>query len=269
MQPGATHTTTMVELWSRKSAPESADLQRALHIARRCTDEADSPLWMRSLAWQLVRDSHEAVGWEIPKTDKLSQCRAAAASVRHACSLLHEEMISQIDNVDGPILVLGALGAGRSLFDRWDAIPSIGAVLVPFDRDDDSLPSASDFNTHRGVMWAGAGRHAARLRSLGTAAEIGGREVLVPGPEIIMARTHVRDIDPASLGALVFTAAAHQAATTGIWSRAESTARAMEAELSPTEFAIRLGIDRWLDLKVSKGKRLALAVKRVFRRSAA
>ena len=264
MQPEATHITTLVELWSRKNAPQSADLQRALHIARRCADEPDSPLWLRSLSWRLVRDSHRAVGWEIPKTDRLSQCRAAAASVSHACSLLQEEITSQTLNIDGPIMVLGALGAGRSLLGRWDAIPSSGAVLVAFDRGENDLPSAAEHNIHRGVMWAGPGPHAKLMKNNAVTADLGGREFLVPGPGIIMARTRAQDTDLANLSALVFTAAAHQAASKGRWADAEAIARIMDAASSPAELAIRLGIDQWLGLKVSPTKRMAMAIKRIF-----
>ncbi|MEE4272265.1 MAG: hypothetical protein V2I67_11350 [Thermoanaerobaculales bacterium] len=269
MQPEVTHITTMIELWSRKSAPQSADLQRALHIARRCHEEADTPLWMRSMAWHLVRDCHHAAGWEIPATDKLSQCRSAAASVQHSCSLILEDVAGQIDNVDGPVLVLGLLGATRSLFGSWNAVPANGCVLVALHDDNSNLPSSTAFNIHRGVIWADRGRYADLLEDCCTPAELSGRQVLVPAPEIIIARTRAKDLTSFDLGSLFFTAAAHRTATAGRWDHAEAAARTMNAATSPTELAIRLGIDQWLDLKIPAGKRLTLAVKRLFRRSAA
>ncbi len=263
------HLTTLVELWSRRRAPVSADLQRALHIARNCCSDATAPLWIRSIAWQLVHDGHEAAGWEIPKTENLSPCLAAAASIRHGCSILTTEVAGQVRAMDGPVVVLGAFGAGRSVFGKWDLLPTAGAVLVPLTYDTSDLPSATNFNVRNGIFWASAGRHKELLAENCTEAQLSDCRVLVPSPALVVARTSATDLELGSVGSLIFCGAAFNAASNGHWQTAKTLARRLESKTTPLELAMRLGIDQWLGLKVSTRKRMAFVIRRAFRRPAA
>lgn len=263
------HITTIVELWARREAPQSADLQRALHIARRCCDDPQSPIWVRSMVWRLVETSHRAVGWQIPDGINLVPCRAASASVGHGHALLIEELTGQLDNAEGRVMVLGALGTCRSVLGTWDAVPTLGAVLIPFDIDADDLPSATNFNLHKGVVWAEPGRYRDTLLRHSIEVLFNDRPALVPDPLLVLARTRLSDVLPIGIGSMIFAAAAHQIKSAGSWSDADKLAKTIQSQHGPTELAVRLGIDRWLGLEVGTGRRMAIAIRRAFRPSAA
>ena len=90
---------TTIELWHRRHAPEGPDISRALHIARLFEEDSASPTFLRGIAWHLVREIHDAAGWDIPGNVNLSQCRGAAASIEHAAALFLQYARDHFGNI--------------------------------------------------------------------------------------------------------------------------------------------------------------------------
>jgi len=258
------HLTSLVELSHRRRAPQSADLQRGLHLARLFENDPTVPIAYRSLAWHVITDSHTAAGWPMPNGERFPSCCGAAASTQHGCALLIHDIAEQAASVDGPVLLLGALAASRSIFGDWNILPATGAFLVPLDADTGDLPPATLYHRSVGVKWGAPGGRRELLVKHSTPVDLAGTEVLIPAPQLITARTAGCANEPASLECLIFVAAAHASVLNGTWGSAVRTAPRLGPKNAPIDTAIRLGIDRWLGLDVSAPRRAVIALRRLF-----
>jgi len=263
------HLTTLVELSQRRRAPQSADLQRGLHLARLFEADPTVPIAHRSLAWHVITDSHTAAGWPMPNGERFPSCCGAAASTKHGCALLVHDIAEQAHAVEGPVLLLGALAASRSVFGGWDVLPAAGAFLVPLDADTGDLPPATLYHRSVGVKWGAPGAHRELLLKHSIPVELAGVEVLVPTPELITARTAGCANDPAGLECLIFVNAAHASVLAGTWRRAVAIAPRLGPKNTPIETAIHLGVDGWLGLQVSAPRRAVIALRRLLSRGRA
>ena len=261
------HLQTLVEVWRRKEEPETADLQRALHVAQALENDAASPTHMKAFAWHLAVESHRAVGWELPSDVSLASCRAAAVSVSHAASLLIAEIEGQVHGADSPVLVLGALAACRSIFGRWDLLPASGALLIPLAREERGLPSASDLPTTRGIHWAAPGRLQMIYEEHAFPVSLNGEKVLVPRPELVAARTSSKVLQPDTPEAFVFCGAALTAATDGQWADVMRISKALGHDSAPLELAMHFGIDQRLDLGIGRTRRSFFSFRRILGRT--
>jgi hypothetical protein len=257
------HVTSLVELSQRRDEPKSADLQRSLHLARTFEADPSTPIAFRSLTWHVITDSHAAAGWEMPDGERFPACCGAAASAQHGCALLIQDVAEQAESVSGPVLLLGALAASRSIFGDWNILPTSGAFLVPLTADSGDLPPASLYRSSVGVKWGAPGDLRNLFTKHSTAVELAGLEVLIPAPELITARTAGCAHEPASLECLIFLGAAHAAVHAGAWDDALRIAPQLGKHNKPLDTACRLGIDRWLGLGVSAPRRAYLALKRI------
>jgi hypothetical protein len=257
------HLTTLVELSYRRQAPQSADLQRALHMGRAFEAEPSTPVALRSLAWRVITDSHRAAGWGIPEGDRFPACCGAAASARHGSALLIQEIAGQLAAIEGRVVLLGALAASRSVFGDWSILPTTGAFLVPLDATSRRLPQANVYHGAVGVRWGAAGELSDVFERHTTPAELAGLEVLVPRPELIAARTAGCSEDAASLECLIFCGAAYATTRAGRWRDTRRIAPRLGTTNTPLEAAYRLGIDQWLGIAIPAPKRALFAVRRL------
>lgn len=256
------HLQTLVGIWSRKDEPETADIQRALHIAHKLETSPHGPTHLRAFAWHLVVATHDAVGWQLPADTSLAVCRAAAASLAHAASTLMAEITEQMEGAGGPVVLLGALAASRAVFGRWDLVPGHGAVLVSLDLEAANLPAASELPPVRGVLWAGPDRRLELYRRFTVADHVDGRELLLPSPELVAARVSGRPLHPLDVECLLFCGAAHASVRSGRWNDVTRIASALGRRFAPLDVAVQLGIDRQLGLEVGALQRLLLGLRR-------
>ena len=258
------HLMSLVELAHRRHEPAGADLQRSLHLARMFEADPSVPVAFRSLAWHVLTESHEAAGWPIPKGERFPACCGAAASARHGCALLIHEIAEYVKGMNGPVLVLGALSASRSLYDSWHVLPTAGAYLVPLDEETNGdLPAAAAYHNTPGVRWGSPGDLRDIFEHHTTTAELAGREVLIPNPELVTARTAGCGENTTTLECLIFCTAAYAAAEAGSWPTVRAIAPRLGNRQAPVEAACHLGIERWLGLEVSAPRRAVIAVKRL------
>jgi hypothetical protein len=259
------HVMSLVELSQRRDAPASADLQRGLHLARLFEADPSVPLAFRSLAWHVITDSHAAAGWPMPEGERFPSCCGAAASSTHGCAMLIQDIAEQAAAVEGPVLLLGALAASRSIFGNWSILPASGAYLVPLAADTGDLPPASLYHSSVGVKWGAAGDLRATFAKHSTAVELAGLEVRIPAPELITARTAGCAKQPDNLECLIFIAAAHAAVRAGSWPAALKIAPRLGPNNEPLDTVMRLGIDKWLGLGISVPRRAVLTLRRLLR----
>jgi hypothetical protein len=259
------HLMSLVELAHRRDAPQGADLQRGLHLGRLFEADRTVPLAFRSLAWHVITDSHAAAGWPMPEGERFPSCCGAAASAAHGCAMLTQDIAEQAAAVEGPVLLLGALAASRSIFGSWSIVPTSGAFLVPLDADTGTLPPASLYHSSVGVKWGAAGELRDIFAKYSNTEELAGIEVLIPKPELITARTASCAKQPDDLECLIFIAAAHAVVRSGGWAKARKIAPRLGPKNAPLETAILLGIDKWLGLEISAPRRAALAIRRILR----
>ena len=256
----------MVELWARREEPETTDIRRALHTAKVLEEDPSSPTHLRAFAWHLAVDMHKAVGWNLPTDLSLASCRAAAASLSHASSLLVADISEQVHGVSSPVLLLGALGAGRSIFGRWDLVPASGAVLVALDLEENGQPSATNLPTNHGIHWASPGHLREVYQDHASLAALNGDQVLLPDPALIVGRSMSRHLGPEDPEALIFCGAARAAANDGAWADVTQIAKALGHRDLPIELAVQLGIDGRLGLEVGRARRSVMALRRFIRR---
>jgi hypothetical protein len=257
------HALSLIELSARRGEPASADLQRALHLARLFETDRTVPLAYRSLAWHVIIESHQAAGWAMPEGERFPVCCGAAASARHGCALLTQEIVEQVRSVDGPVMLFGAMAASRSVFGNWSIFPATGAFLVPLDGKGRLLPRANVYHGAVGVRWGSAGDLREVFERHSTRAELAGVEVLIPKPQLIAARTAGCSDNPASLECLIYCGAAHAAVRAGRWRDTRRIAPRLGSDHAPLEAAYRLGIDQWLGISIPAPRRALLAVRRL------
>jgi hypothetical protein len=263
MAVGIQHVMSLVELSQRRHAPRSADLQRGLHHARVFEADPSTPIALRSLAWQVITESHAAAGWPMPDGERFPSCCGGAASAKHGCAMLMQDVAEQVSTIDGPVLLLGALAASRSVFGDWNTLPASGAFLVPLDADAGNRPPADVYRSPVGVRWGAPGDLRKVFARRSTKVELSGVEVLIPTPELITARTAGCANQPVDLECLIFVAAAHASVLAGKWADAVSIAPRLGPKNLPLDTAMGLGIDRWLGLKISAPRRAAIALRRL------
>ena len=256
----------MVELWARRDEPQTADIRRALHSAKVLEDDPSSPTHLRAFAWHLAVEMHKAVGWDLPTDLSLASCRAAAASLSHASSLLVADISEQVHSLSSPVLLLGALSAGRSIFGRWDLVPASGAVLIALDLEEKGQPSATNLPGTHGLHWASPGGLREMYEEHASPAALNGDQVLVPDPELVVARSTSRGIGSEDPEALIFCGAAVAAANNSAWADVTQIAKALGHGDSPFELAVQLGMDHRLDLEVGRARRFSMALRRFIRR---
>ena len=257
---------TMVEIWARKDEPETVDLQRVLHAAEVLENDPSSPTHLRAFAWHLAVATHEAVGWDLPSDVSLASCRAAAASLSHSASLLIDEVTEQVHGIENPVLLLGAFGASRSVFGRWDVLPASGALLVSFDLEEEGQPDRPDLSEIHGIRWVAPGRLRKVYEKHASPSALNGDQVLVPRPELVAARSTFRPLRPEDPETLLFCGAALAAASSGHWPDVLRIATSLGHRNAPLEAAVQLGINDRLGLEVSTARRSMLALRRLFRR---
>ena len=256
----------MVDLWARREEPETADIRRALHAAKVLENDPSSPTHLRAFAWHLAVEIHNSVGWDLPADLSLATCRAAAASVTHASSLLVTEVAELVHGIGSRVLLLGPLADSRSIFGRWDIVPAAGAVLVALDLEENGQPSATALPTNHGIHWASAGRLREVYEKSASPAALDGDQVLVCGPEIVAARGAARGVGPEDPEALVFCGAAVAADKDGAWAEVTQIAKVLGHPGAPIEAAVQLGIDGHLGLEVGRARRSLMALRRFIRR---
>ncbi|MFV2068391.1 MAG: hypothetical protein ACC645_15585 [Pirellulales bacterium] len=262
------HLHALVEVWARKDEPETADLQLALHLAKAFEKRTGTPTHLRAFAWHLVTDTHRAVDWELPSDVSLASCRAAAASLSHASSLLISDIAEKVHGDGGPIMVLGALAASRSIFGRWDLIPAEGALLVSLEPDETGLQSAASYPASRGIRWAAPGRLRDVYVEHSTTTTLNGGQVLIPSPELVAGRSARRTLKPEEPEALLFCGAALAAASSRSWPEVVQLANALGNGNVPPDLAVHLGLDHRLGFGVGHMRRSYLAIRRLLHRSA-
>jgi len=257
---------TMVELWARRDEPQTADIRRALHAAEVLENDASSPTHLRAFAWHLAVESHQAVGWDLPADLNLASCRAAAASLSHSASLLIDQITEQVHGLAIPVLLLGAFAASRSIFGRWDLLPASGSLLVSLDLEEEGRPDGADVREIHGIRWVAPGRLREVYEQNSSPVALNGDQVLVPNPELIVARSYSRSLGPEDPEALLFCGAALAAADDDAWADVTRIAKVLGHRDSPTEVAVELGIDDRLGLEVGKARRSMIALRRLFHR---
>ena len=259
----------MVEIWARKSEPQTADLQRALHAARVLENDPSSPIHLRAFAWHLAVETHRAVEWDLPADANLASCRAAAASLSHSASLLIHEISEQVEGNTSPVLLLGALAASRSVFGRWDMVPANGALLISLDlEEEDGRPDGADLPEVHSLRWAAPGKLREIYERHASPAALNGTQVLVPHPELVAARGNFQQLQPETPETLLFCGAALASVAAGRWAEVTKIARALGRPTAPLEIAVSLGIEDRLGLKISRTRRITLAIRRFLRRPA-
>jgi len=257
---------TMVEIWARKDEPETADLRRILHAAEVLENDPSGPIHLRAFAWHLAVETHTAVGWDLPSDVSLASCRAAAASVSHSASLLINEIAEQVHGIANPVLLLGAFGASRSVFGRWDLLPASGALLISFDLEEEGRPDRADVSEIHGIRWVAPGKLRKVFEKHASPTAFNGDQVLVPRPELVAARSTFRPLRPENPETLLFCGAALAAVSSGHWPDVLRIAKSLGHSYAPLEAAVQLGIDDRLGLEVSTARRSMLAFRRLFRR---
>jgi len=261
----ASHIHDLVELWSRRADPSTDDVRRALEVARALNGNSSSPTALRSLAWRVLREIHDAAGWQDPDEEPLPLCTSAAASARQTNTLLMDEVLREIRTVDLPVLVTGTLGASRSLFGRWDVLPANGVMLVTLgDQTGPGETLLESMYKVRGVRWANP---PAGLRDLALSwptVTLRDRQVRVPSADLLTVCAGRSALRAEDCETLVFCAAAFGVAGDGRWSEIENLAAAMDAAGVPTQSALRLGLDEWLHLDLGSARRLGVSLKRLF-----
>lgn len=257
---------TTIELWHRRHVPEGPDVSRALHIARLLEEDSTTPTFLRGIAWHLVREIHDAAGWDIPGNVNLSQCRGAAASLEHAAALLLGDIATEVAKSGIPVVVLSPSSAGRALFGRWDVVPAEGALLVPMVDSEDEATYFEALPGHRGVRWGSAGSLFDLLQRKTSEVELAGHMVRIPSPAFVAARTSDCPQDPSNVETVLFCAAAYSANEDGTWYDTPSVAQQLDRRTSPYDAALELGITSWLGLPVSPLSLLRKRFGRLFRR---
>jgi hypothetical protein len=252
---------SLVELWHRRHEPEGPDMPRTLSIARSLEADSTAPPYLRSFVWYLVNDVHEAAGWPIPPDQAFPQCHGAAVSVSHGCQLVLNEVTSEVRKAETPVMALGVLAAGRSLFGRWDMLPGRGALLLPLDEDQDQITFTDALVTQQGVRWGHAGSLRKPLLSHSKGATLNTLPVHVPTSELIAARAAIQPTGPSDLETFLFCASAYASVQRGTWDRTVQLAEDIRRNGAPVNAALRLDLADWLGITVPPLTRIRVKVR--------
>lgn len=252
---------SLIELWGRRDEPDGPDVPQSLHVARELEADADAPSYLRGFAWHLVTDIHRAAGWPIPDTENLALCHGAASSIEHASALLLSDIASAIGDADAPVLVLGALAAGRSLFDRWDLLAARGALLIPLVQVEEESTLVDVLANQQGIHWGRPGSLIETLRLNSREVDLGGRKVRVPTAAMIAARAAEIPGPPADISSFLFCAAAYHAANHGTWHVAQIVAQRLGRDAALRTSAIRSGLDDWLGIQVPPAAKITVRIR--------
>ena len=257
----------LIELGHRRHEPDGPDVPRALSIARSLEADPTTPTFLKSYIWYLVNDIHDAAGWAIPPNEALPQCHGAAVSVAHGCELMLYELTSEIRKAEAPVMALGVLAAGRSLFGRWDMLPARGALLLPLDEDLDESTLVDALASQQGVRWGHTGSLRKPLLENSKGATLNTLPVHVPTPELIAARAATKPTGPNDLETFLFLAAAHASVQRGTWDHTVELAQRIRRDGAPLDAAIRFGLADWLGIEIRPLTRIRIKARSLFRPS--
>lgn len=251
----------LIELWHRRHEPAGPDVPRALSMARSLEADPSAPPFLKSFVWHLVNDVHDAAGWPIPHHEAFPQCHGAAVSVAHGCELMLYDVASEVRKAEAPVMALGVLAAGRSLFDRWDMLPARGALLLALDEDKDHATFVDALASNQGVRWGHAGSLRKPLLANSRGATLNSLPVHVPNPELIVARAAITPTGPDELETFLFCAAAYATVQRGSWDRAVKLAGLIRHDGAPVDAALRCNLADWLGIEVSPLARIRTKVR--------
>jgi hypothetical protein len=220
-----------------------------------------TPPFLRSFVWYLVNDVHDAAGWPIPPNEAFPQCHGASISVAHGCQLILGEVTSEVRKAEAPVMALGVLAAGRSLFGRWDMLPARGALLLPLDEDRDQTTFADALVTQQGVRWGHIGSLRAPMLANSKGATLDSMPVHVPTPELIAARAAPHPTGPADLETFLFCASAYATVQRGTWDRTVRLAEEIRRNGAPVDAALRFGLADWLGIDIPPLTRIRVKVR--------
>lgn len=252
---------SMIDLWSRREEPDGPDVPRALHVARALEADPETPDYLRGLAWHLVTEIHRSAGWQVPDTEKLTLCHGAASSISHGSALLLGDVAAAIAGVDTPVLVLGALAASRSLFDRWDVLAARGALLVPLVRVADETTLVDVLASQQGIRWGRPGSLLETLRLNSREVELGGHTVRVPTAALIAARAAEKPGPPCDISSFLLCAAAHQASARNTWHVTEIVAHRLGRDRALRNAAVRCGLKDWLGVQIPRAAKITVRIR--------
>ena len=255
----------LVDLWSRRHEPVDHDVPRALHLAGALEDDPNAPTHLLGFAWNLVDEMLQAAEWSLPETKALVRCRSTATSIRHSSALLLEDIAAQIAGTEAPVLILGALGAGRSLLGRWDLVPASGAMLVALDGDSHGDALAPAVPGQQGIRWARAGGLAELLGRHSRKTEIAGVAVRVPSPPLIAARIADPPGPPGDISSFLFCAAAHAAIQGHQWDVVRPIAVSIGRGAAVREASVHFRLEDHLDVHIPAVRKLAGRIRHVVR----
>lgn len=253
----------LVELWHRRHEPAGPDLPRTLSMARLLEADPTIPSFLKSFVWYLVNDVHDAAGWSIPPNEAFPQCHAASVSVAHGCELMLQDLAAELRGAEAPVMALGVLAAGRSLFGRWDMLPARGALLLPLDDDLDEITQVDSLVSQNGVRWGHAGSLRKPLIANSKGATLNGLPVHVPTPELITARAATRPAGPDDLETFLFCAAAYATVQRGNWDHTVTLAEQIRHNGAPLSAALRLDLANWLGIDVPPLSRIRIKVRNI------
>jgi hypothetical protein len=231
----------LVSLWAHRKEPSGHVPRRAMHLAEKAALDSAVPTAIRSIAWTVVEDVYQTLGWELPSSPGLGVCHSAAVSATQAAHMLLNQVRSVLATIAGRPMILGELGLASAMLGRWDVIPPRGAVVVNID-DDDSPLSATNLIPTSGVHLAHAGRLTPALAENAVASDISGTPVSLPSAGLVISYSarSAADGDPAA--GLLFSIAARHCTHEDLWDHALDAIRITGQGRHLTAAARRWGV---------------------------
>lgn len=251
----------LIELWHRRHEPAGPDVPRVLSTARLLEADPTAPTFLKSFVWYLINDVHDAAGWSIPPTEAFPQCHGAAISVAHGCELLLYEVTSEVRAAEAPVMALGILAAGRSLFGRWNMLPARGALLLPLDEELDETTLVDALATQQGVRWGHAGSLRKPLLENSKGATLNTLPVHVPTPELIAARATALPTGADDIETFIFCAAAYATVQRSSWNHTVTLAEQIRRKGAPVDAALRFNLTDWLGIDIPPLTRIRIKVR--------
>ena len=195
--------TEIVTLWRRRRAPLTQDPRDAAALLNGLLAEPAAPDALIGMAWNLLVEIFDSLGWPQYHEVGLSRAFDIAATIADASRSAVDELSTHLGN---DALVLGDPASARSLFGRPDLVPPDG--LRPAASPD--LPPGCHLDGDR--LDLGGGR---RLRL--KPATAGSTRILLPPAGLIALDTAPRALRRDPVGSLLFAAAAWECGSAGTW----------------------------------------------------
>ncbi len=206
-------------LWTQKKKPSGRTPRRAMHLAEKVGLDPNAPAVLRSMAWVIVADVYETLGWELPSSPGLGVCHGAAVSSTHAAHILLNETRSVLTTLGGRLMILGELGLAGATFGRWDVVSPRGAVLVNLDENESPL-SATNLSPAGGVHIARGGRLASVLATHAIEHQLSGAPAFLPTTELVLVYSARSAAQGDVTAGLVFSIAARRCTHEHRWHEA-------------------------------------------------